>query len=152
MDELWVRKRARLLDLSGEEKKLRAEMDDALEEGAAAGRDRQNKALARKSDKELRLASIKLLEDATYEKLSSMRVKELDEQIDKLQELGGNKQAKIKELLVALENYRNSASGDLSSEASNNGTKTMEAELSETFDNGNCPEDLELCFDDELGF
>ncbi|KAG8728542.1 hypothetical protein FRC11_010834 [Ceratobasidium sp. 423] len=71
-DERWVRKGARQLDSSGAEKKLQDAMDSALEDRAAAGRDRESKALACRSNKEIKLASVKLLEDATYEKIASM--------------------------------------------------------------------------------
>ncbi|KAG8742035.1 hypothetical protein FRC11_014538, partial [Ceratobasidium sp. 423] len=161
-DELWIRKKARLLDSSGEEKKVREKIDNALEERAAAGRDRQSKILARKADKQRKLASVKLLDNATYEKLSLMRVKELDEQIDKLREVGdvhirpksmiGNKQAKIRELLAALERYKSSTVKKLDSNYLENETGSIEEESSETFDYDDCPEDLELCYDDSASF
>ncbi|KAG8679570.1 hypothetical protein FRC11_003572 [Ceratobasidium sp. 423] len=161
-DECWVRKEVHQLGSSSAEKKLQDVMDNASEDRAAAGRDRESKALAHRSNKEMKLASVKLLEDATYEKLASMRVRELDEQTDKLREVGGthirpksmigNKQAKIKELLAALEAYHHSMNKILNKNYSESDLMSMEVETNEMFDYDDHPEDLELYYDDEVTF
>ncbi|EUC63774.1 hypothetical protein RSOL_428750, partial [Rhizoctonia solani AG-3 Rhs1AP] len=82
-------------------------------ERAAEGRAKQAKRDARLSSAKQKLAQVVLVEDATYESLQKMKVKDLDKQIDKLREAGdkavraksmlSNKHAKIKEILGGLE-------------------------------------------------
>ncbi|KEP45955.1 hypothetical protein V565_228100 [Rhizoctonia solani 123E] len=112
-DEKYVRREARDLDASGASKARRIAANKALEERAAEGRAKQAKRDARLSSAKQRLAQVVLVEDATYESLQKMKVKDLDKQIDKLREAGdkavraksmlSNKHAKIKEILGGLE-------------------------------------------------
>ncbi|KDN43886.1 hypothetical protein RSAG8_05879, partial [Rhizoctonia solani AG-8 WAC10335] len=154
-DEAYIRSEARHIDASGENKKLRAEMNAALEDRAAAGKAKQLKSLARQEATKSKLAGVELRSNATYEELLCMRVSDLDLQIDKLREAGDksvrakstlrNKDSKIREILAGLERCRTSSSS---------GTEYIQANGytdSESLETG-LPDDVELFHSDEVVF
>ncbi|QRV88435.1 hypothetical protein RhiJN_16453 [Ceratobasidium sp. AG-Ba] len=156
-DEQFIRNEARTIDSGGYNKILREEINSALEERAKANRRRQAKATERKSNHKRKLAMVKLMDDTTYNTLSLMKVKDLDDQIDKLRECGdsqvraktriGNKQAKIEEILAGLERRKHMA-------VNNNGLEKANQPILfdgiDAQDVEECPEDVELSFNGEV--
>ncbi|QRV88213.1 hypothetical protein RhiJN_16231 [Ceratobasidium sp. AG-Ba] len=156
-DQEFVRREARAIDSSGDNGRLRVRMNAALEERAEANRARQAKAAERKYNSKQKLAGVELLEYVTHEDLIRLKVKDLDDQIDKLRESGdsqvrakttiGNKQAKIKEILAALERRnqaRKEKSGVMEIEQPASSADMSIEEME------GCPEDVELYHDDGL--
>ncbi|KAG8700527.1 hypothetical protein FRC11_012856, partial [Ceratobasidium sp. 423] len=116
----------------------------------------------RQSKQRDKLALVEVIEDATYEQLLSLKVKDLDLQIDKLREEGDkciraksmvpNKQAKIKEILAALEQRRGIGVGsELEEKDKRNVVGVGMDEVPQTEDDG-WPEDIDLYFKDEVIF
>lgn len=159
-DQVFVRSAARALDSSKNSHKVRMELNTALEERAKATQVRQGKAKARRSAKEERLAEVQLLEEARYEDLASMKVRDLDAQIDKLREGGdksirakstiGNKQAKIKEILDGFERRRRNITVGIASEEGGLNLPAADITTGEISDNESVLEDAEMCFNDEV--
>ncbi|KAJ1300458.1 hypothetical protein OPQ81_005273 [Rhizoctonia solani] len=88
-DEKFIRQEARMLDSSGVNKKVQAELHNAFQERVEANTIRQAKLHEKRSKQRDKLALVEAIEDATYEELLSMKFKDLDLQIDKLREEGG---------------------------------------------------------------
>ncbi|CUA67556.1 Eukaryotic translation initiation factor 3 subunit A [Rhizoctonia solani] len=156
-DEAYIRSEARNIDESGDNKKLRAEMNAALarEERAEVGKARQAKSMARQEATKSKLAGIVLKDNATYNELLKMKVSELDLQIDKLREAGDksvrpkstlrNKDAKIKEILGGLARRKEVESTE------RNDNEPPEYMETEDLEHG-LPEDVELFHPDEVIF
>ncbi|KDN41544.1 hypothetical protein RSAG8_07345, partial [Rhizoctonia solani AG-8 WAC10335] len=115
--QIWDQpEEAQLLDSSGVNQKVQAELHNALQEQVEANTIHQAKLHERQSKQRDKLALVKVIEDATHEQLLSMKVNDLDLQIDKLREEGDKcicaksmaptKLAKIKEILAVLEQRR----------------------------------------------
>ncbi|CCO31571.1 hypothetical protein RSOLAG1IB_10961 [Rhizoctonia solani AG-1 IB] len=88
------------------------EQNTAWEHKAESGRVKQAKTSARKANTTQRLAAVNILSEVNLEQLLSLKLVDLDAQIDKLREAGdreippksriGKKQAKAEEILKAL--------------------------------------------------
>ncbi|KAJ1299347.1 hypothetical protein OPQ81_002682 [Rhizoctonia solani] len=100
-DDEYIRQESRHIDASGENKKLRADMNAALEEQETT---------------KSKLTGVELKQHATYEELFKMKILDLDLQIDKLREAGDkhvrakstlrNKDVKVREILAGLKRIR----------------------------------------------
>ncbi|KAJ1309800.1 hypothetical protein OPQ81_006565 [Rhizoctonia solani] len=148
----FVRQEARNIDTSGANRKLRTEFTTALEAKAVSNRERQAKAVERRSEVKRRLDQVQIIENATYKSLYAMKVKDLDLQIDKLREAGdpyirakstiGTKAAKIQEVLACLERRRGTA-------GIYTGINSDELDLINTSGRETGEDEVDMYFDDE---
>ncbi|KAF8597131.1 hypothetical protein BDV93DRAFT_513596 [Ceratobasidium sp. AG-I] len=155
-DHQIVRQEARLIDASGISQKARIEVTMVLEERAELGRARQAKALERKSANTRRLEGIDIFENATYDELLRLKIRELDNQIDKLRETDKsirvksklrNKHAKVMEILDGLER-RKELKGI--SDSIKDDLEAGSAGIDVFGEGGNLSEDQEMLFNDEV--
>ncbi|CUA69936.1 hypothetical protein RSOLAG22IIIB_08779 [Rhizoctonia solani] len=154
-DEAYIRKEARQIDGSGENKKLRMEINSVLVERAAAGKIKQEKSTVRRETKRSKLAGVQLIQHATYDELISMKMSDLDLQIDKLREAGDKhvrpkstlrkKDAKAKEILAGIER-RQSLGITVILDPQNDGDLVSESA------EPTLPEDMELYHPDDVVF
>ena len=138
------------------------ELNKALEEKAKVTWVCQGKAKAKRLAKEERLGGIQLLEEATYEELACMKLCDLDNQIDKLQEQGyksiraksmiGNKQAKIRAILDGLDRRRHHKMAETAYQENHLVSDSFDIESGRISDNESGMEDAEMCFNDEIIF
>ncbi|KAJ1308183.1 hypothetical protein OPQ81_003898 [Rhizoctonia solani] len=161
-DEKFIRQEARMLDSSGVNKKVQAELHNAFQERVEANTIRQAKLHEKQSKQRDKLALVEAIEDATYEQLLSMKVKDLDLQIDKLREEGDqriraksmapNKQAKVKEILAALKRRRRvNITSDIE-EGDKLNTAGIGMDRVPPSEDDGWPEDVDMYFKDEVIF
>jgi hypothetical protein len=147
-DQQFVRKEARSVDSSAAAQKTRLEQNRAWEDRAESNKEKQIRTGARKAATKHRLATVKILDGATYGELMRLKVSALDEQIDKLRETGdgevrakstiGNKKAKVEEIVRALNRRRSqgaSADSAFEDDWSDKGDAEMSVAQSEEEEN-----------------
>ncbi|KAJ1309409.1 hypothetical protein OPQ81_006186 [Rhizoctonia solani] len=154
-DDEYIRQESRRIDASGENKKLRADMNAALEERAAAGKVKQEKSIVRQETTKSKLTGVELKQHATYEELFKMKILDLDLQIDKLREAGDkhvrakstlrNKDVKVREILAGLKRIRTPGIDVIEDTQSD---VDMESESAEPIS----PDDMELYHPNEVVF
>ncbi|CUA67986.1 Myosin-10 [Rhizoctonia solani] len=158
-DQNFVRTEARRIDASGSGKKVRMLAALELERRAEAGRARKAKTHSRKIVIKKKLAETDLNLHATHESLSSMKIDQLDSQIDKLREADKcilpksklrTKQAKIAEILRGLERCKVADELEI---YENNSLATSEVDMGFVKDEGDDEgylKDEDMYFDDEI--
>ncbi|QRV98984.1 hypothetical protein RhiJN_27003 [Ceratobasidium sp. AG-Ba] len=128
-------------------------MSSALQERAVINRMRKSKVTQRKSNIKHKLAMVELMDNATYETLPRIKVKDLDNQIDRLRESGDSpvrakaairsKEAKIDEIVAGFERRKQKI---MTQNGLFKAKKPIPLEYINAEDAEECPKDVELGF------